>query len=338
MNYGLIFLTGLTSGGISCAAIQGGLLAAAIANQPSRKPHLQVGSFLLAKLLIHTLVGFILGYIGLAFQPNLSILLIFQCLTALYLMASALNLLDVHPIFRHVIIQPPKFLFKIFKRTSGLSDWFAPAALGFLTIFVPCGVTQAMEVTSMSSGSPLAGALTMFSFTLGTMPLFIVIGLTTATLSKIWQRRLNYLSAGLIMLLSLSSLNGVLTVLDSPFSVTGLINTYKLVRAYETGKVASATSVGTITNGIQKVHIDITSSGYVPNYIQVKKDIPVELTLTTRDNYTCANYFVFSAFNISARLQPSETRTFAFIPNKTGKFNFSCSMGMYSGVMEVVES
>lgn len=335
MNYGLILMTGLTTGGISCAAIQGGLLASTMANQQSKRPILQISSFMLAKLIIHTLAGAMLGFIGSAFQANLTISLIFQTLAGLYLMASAFHLLNLHPIFRYVVIKPPKFLFRMTRNTSKLTDWFASGLLGLLTILIPCGVTQTMEVSAMSSGSPVVGALTMFFFILGTAPLFILIGLFTATVSSLWQRRLNYLSAGLILILSLSTFNGVLTVMDSPMSLNGLMNAYQKVRAYEQGQIAGTHTTETV-NGKQQVVITITPKGYQPNFFQVKKNIPVELILHTKENYTCANYFVFKAFDISARLQPTDTKTFQFTPTKTGKFNFSCSMGMYSGVMEVI--
>jgi len=335
MNYGLIFLTGLTTGGVSCVAIQGGLLASAIANQQSKRPVIQISSFLLAKLFIHTLFGLLLGFVGSAFQINLTVTLIFQTLVSFYLLASALHLLEVHPIFRYVVIKPPKFLYRISRNTSKLSDWFAPTLLGLLTIFIPCGVTQTMEVTAMTSGSPITGALTLFFFVLGTIPMFVLIGLLATSISSVWRKRLNYAAASLIIYLGLSSINGVLTVLNSPFSVSGFINTYKLLQSYESGAVAGANTID-IDDGIQKVKVDITPKGYTPNYFQVKAGIPVELTLNTIENYTCANFFVFKEFNLEARLQPTDTKTFTFTPQETGRFNFSCSMGMYTGVMEVI--
>jgi sulfite exporter TauE/SafE len=335
MNLWLIFLTGLTTGGISCVAMQGGLLASTIANQKIKKPILQVGSFLIAKLIAYSILGALLGFIGTAFQLNLTTLLIFQSLTALYLIASALNLLNVHPIFRMVVIQPPKFLFKTLKKSSNSADWFGPALLGSLTVLVPCGVTQAMEVNAISSGSPLSGALIMFAFVLGTMPVFALIGMATASIPTLWTNRLNKVAAALLIILSISSINGVLTVLNAPISLQSFMNTVQKYQQFESGKVQGA-ATALVVEGTQKVAIDITPQGYQPNLLQVKKGIPVELTLTTKDNYTCANYFVFKAFNISARMQPSETQVFRFVPEKTGKFTFSCSMGMYAGVMEVI--
>jgi len=321
MNYWLIFLTGLTTGGISCAAVQGGLLATLIANQPNQKIGPKLIGFLGAKLVAYTLVGAMLGLVGSAFQINQTVILIFQTLAALYLIASALNLLEVHPLFRYVAIQPPKQLFKRVKHAAKLDQWFAPILLGALTILIPCGVTQAMEITAVSTGNPVSGGLILFFFVLGTMPLFILIGLAMQTLSKGWRKALYRVSAALLIILGLSSLNGVLIALDSPISTQSLLRTYQKAKAYESNTII----------------LTIDSRGYTPDYIQVKKGIPVVLTLKTGESYSCANYFVFREFNISARMKSNETQTVTFTPNKVGQFTFSCSMGMYSGTMEVVD-
>ena len=57
----LAFITGLTTGGISCFAVQGGLLASALTEENKKKSTLL---FLGAKLVAYTLLGFLLGFLG----------------------------------------------------------------------------------------------------------------------------------------------------------------------------------------------------------------------------------------------------------------------------------
>ena len=63
MNLWLVFLTGLTTGGFTCLALQGGLLATAIAAQKSDTARgwkwtlLPTFIFLLAKVAAYTLIG-----------------------------------------------------------------------------------------------------------------------------------------------------------------------------------------------------------------------------------------------------------------------------------------
>src|SRR4030042_5015606 len=72
MNLKIIFLTGLTVGGLTCLAIQGGLLASVIAareNEGEEKNNEQralyaTGSFLIAKFIAYTTLGLILGAFG----------------------------------------------------------------------------------------------------------------------------------------------------------------------------------------------------------------------------------------------------------------------------------
>ena len=82
----------------------------------------------------------------------------------------ALDLLQIHPIFRYAVIQPPRFLLKKVKNQSKSKTLFAPALLGAFTIFIPCGTTLAMEALAISSANAFTGATIMAAFVLGTTP------------------------------------------------------------------------------------------------------------------------------------------------------------------------
>lgn len=353
MDYFFIFLTGLTTGGITCAAMQAGLLISAITTQKgklinkvpsdltvkipglSKSDWLPVAAFLVSKLVAYTLVGALLGLLGSALTFNLTLRLTLQFLTVLYMLTTAMNLLDVHPIFRYVVLTPPKFVQKKIRSTANSQAIFAPAVLGVFTIFIPCGVTQAMAVLAINSGNAFTGALIMFSFVLGTIPLFTLIGLATAKLTDLWHKRFLRFAAALLIIMSLYYLNGLLQVLDAPISVQKLSLMYQTVRQYEAGNVFGL-ETSTPVDGIQPVSIDISSNGYSPKYIKVKQGIPVKLTVSTNNVYSCATAFTLKAFNIFKQFKPTETATFTFTPQKTGRFTYSCSMGMYTGTLEVI--
>ena len=92
-----------------------------------------------------------------------------------------------------------------------------------------------------------------------------------------------------------------------------------------------------IKNGVQAVEIKVYPNGYSPNYIKVKSDQPVSLYLTTSDRLGCTSAFRIPSLGISRNLPPAFTDTsIAFTPNSTGRILFTCSMGMYSGVIEVI--
>ncbi len=347
ISLGFILLVGLTTGGLSCLAVQGGLLASLIANQKedeiagegvqlpntNLKPYSSASKavwvFLVAKILIHTLFGFLLGWLGSVLSLSLGVRLTFQVLVALFMLATALNLLNVHPSLRWLALQPPKFLRKLVHGSTRNQGLFAPAILGLLTVFIPCGVTQAMEVVAITSGNAWAGAIIMFTFVLGTTPLFAALGIATAKFSDVWRGRFLKFTAVALIIMSLYSFNGVLQVIDAP------ITFQKVTAGWFSGE-GEFVSVADYDGELQKITIDISNSGYSPEYFTVKQNVPVELRLVTNNVYSCAAAFSFRQFNIFQVLNPTDERAFTFTPTKKGKFTFSCSMGMYSGVMEVI--
>lgn len=345
MNLFIVFLTGLTTGGLSCLAMQGGLLASVIANQKGQERHnngkdkqnqldwLPVAMFLLAKLISHTILGFLLGLLGSAITLNLGTRLFFQIFTALFMFATAMNLLDVHPIFRYLAFQPPKFLQRLIRGTSKSKALFAPAVLGLMTIFVPCGVTQAMEVLVINSGNPFLGAAIMFTFILGTSPIFAILGVATAKLSDNWYKKFTKFAAIILIGMTIYTVNGVLLVVDSPLTINKVLAPVTDIFSVEkTQKIDDAK----IASEIQQVDINITNRGYEPKYFKVKRGVPVQMNLNSNGIYSCSLSFVFREFGINANLSPTDSQSFTFTPEKKGKYVFSCSMGMYTGIMEVI--
>lgn len=352
MNLWFIFLTGLTSGGVTCAAMQGGILASTIANQKRAEgkkvvegaaPNSfdvgdwgPVSAFLTTKLIIHVILGFFLGWLGSAITLSLGMRLFFQGFAALFMFASAMNLLEIHPIFRYVVINPPRFARRLIKNNTTADRLFAPGLLGFLTVLIPCGVTQAMEILAISSGSPTQGALIMGSFVLGTAPMFVLIGIATAKLSEVWRTYFLRTAAILLIGMALYSVNGILQVSDSNYSLERLgPRIVKLLPPYDS-KPRSATLTPTIVDGVQPVTINILNTGYSPKRFAVKSGIPVKLTVNAGEVYSCATAFTFRAFGINAFVKPNTNQVFTFTPDKKGLYTFSCSMGMYSGTMEVI--
>ncbi len=182
-EYIVAFVTGLTTGGLSCLAVQGGLLASSLASQlesdmkikskAQNKPKVAqpIIWFLLSKLIAYTLLGFFLGWIGSVLQLNPVSRAILQIGIGIFMIGQAMRLLNVHPIFRYFNIEPPKSVTRyIRKKSKNGSQMLTPIFLGALTVLIPCGITQVMMATAITTGNPLAGAALMFSFILGTSP------------------------------------------------------------------------------------------------------------------------------------------------------------------------
>lgn len=153
------FGAGLLAGGVSCAAVQAGLVAAA-----GRTPR-SLGVFLTAKLVTHTLLGALLGAVGAAAQlgPRPRAILLLLAVVPLTLYAVRL--------FRRETACAPS------TRATG-----RPALLGAATVLVPCGVTLSVELLAVTSRSAVGGAAALGGFVLGTAPLFGMLGLVAGAL------------------------------------------------------------------------------------------------------------------------------------------------------------
>ncbi|NWJ46859.1 MAG: sulfite exporter TauE/SafE family protein [Chloroflexi bacterium] len=342
----IVFLTGLTTGGLSCMAVQGGLLATLIARREESRQSLATGQgnqalpiivFLGAKLLVYTLLGLLLGWSGSLFTITTTDQGVINLFVGLFMLATALNLLQVHPIFRYFAIQPPRRALKYLRRYSKSEDYFAPAFLGFLTILIPCGTTIAMEALAIGTGNPLSGALIMGGFVLGTSPLFFTLGYFATRLGALMHARFMKIAAFSLILLSIISLNTSLNLLDFPVSLNTIANAFSDTSE---GGVATAvlpaTSPGTGSIDAQEVTIKVTSSAYLPGNVQVKSGQPIRLNLITQNTQGCVRSFTLNKFGIR-KVLPTTGQTVVEIPaQQPGTIRYTCSMGMYSGTITVV--
>lgn len=313
--------------------LQGGLFTSLLAGQKQhsrRDQSILVVVFLLAKLLTHFIFGLILGFFGSWLIPSLTVSLIFQTMVAIFMLITALNLLGVS-CFCFPNWHLPRFAQNISSLNTH-NSLMRPIILGSITILIPCGVTQSMELLAIGTGNALQGGLVMIVYVLGTIPLFLALGLIASSMMESWYRKSLKIAALVLIALALYSLNGVLLVLDSPVNLSGFLEPIINNHTVEVEKA----KILPVEN-LQLVRIKIDSRGYNPSYVRVKKDVPVELTLESKNAYSCALSFILREFNLSVTLKPNDRKVINFTPQEAGKFRFSCSMGMYTGILEVVD-
>ncbi len=356
-QYFLAFITGLTTGGLSCLAVQGGLLASSLAHQiekdlkplvpagkkggkqvpgPQPQAALPIALFLLAKLVMYTLLGALLGLLGsfLTFDPITRAILLIAI--GIFMIGNALRMFNVHPIFRYFNIEPPQFITRFIRRTSKNStDVAAPLFLGALTVFIPCGVTQAMMATALGTGSPAAGALLMFAFTLGTSPVFFAVAYLTTRIGARLEKYFLRFVAVVLLLLGLFSVNSGLNLTGTGFSVDGLLSAV----APPPASSAPASSDPVTSGGSSEaVILNVQDNGYSPRTLRVKAGQAFTLNLVTNETYSCARDFVIPKLNVY-QLLPATGSVAVEIPAQTAgtTIPFTCSMGMYTGQIVVDE-
>lgn len=343
-NFLTVFMTGLLTGGLTCMAVQGGLLAATIAQrtehhltEQAKKTGriLPITSFLLAKLISYTIFGALLGLFGSFIKLSIPVQIAFQIVVVIFMIGTALNMLDVHPIFRYFVIQPPHFLTRFIRRQSKRQDFFAPAILGAFTVFIPCGTTQAMMALAIASGSPLLGAGILFAFILGTSPIFFVLGYLTTRLGDVLQARFNKIAAGVIILISIFNLNNSLALAGSPITFSTILNKINCAVSFcSTNQSRTDSQIGEANNNPTVL---INETGYSPSSFVVKHGQPVKIKLVNSGNNSCASAFTIPSLGIQkvVPLGSSDIVTFK-APDKPTELAFMCSMGMYRGVIKVI--
>lgn len=338
-----IFLIGLITGGLTCLAVQGGLLAATIAQREEEKLRekvkggnaLPILSFLVAKLISHTVLGFLLGGLGSIFQLSIFSRNMLQIAVAIFMIGTALNILNVHPIFRYFVIQPPRFLTRLIRKKSKSNDIFAPATLGGFTIFIPCGTTQAMMALAIASGSPLAGAAILFAFILGTSPVFFTLGYFATKLGEMFQQKFMKLAAFAIIILAFFNINNSLALAGFDINIGKPFAEIRCILSPSCFSYPNSQSGQAYANSNPTV--EIKDAGYNPSSLTVKAGSAVNLHIINTGGRGCTQSFTIPSLGIQRIVPIGQSDTISFnAPNVPGPLPFMCSMGMFRGVINII--
>lgn len=359
MNIWIAFITGLTAGGLSCLAVQGGLLASSLAVQLEQD--LQQGGkngqrshqiarpilfFLLAKLTAYTLLGFLLGLLGSVLQLTPMIRAVLLIAIGIFMVGNGLRMLNVHPIFRYFAIQPPAKFTRYLRRKAkgGNASTISAVFLGALTVLIPCGVTQSMMALAIGTGNPWEGAAILSAFILGTSPVFFAAFYFAAKLGAKLERAFMTIVAVVVLILGLVSIESGLVLSGSPISFSRLTRPLFAQQASEETPLPTP-NISPLLNppGVDPAYtptpapdgvitLNVLNSGYSPNSQVVPANQDLELHLITQKTYSCARAFVIPDLNVEVMLPETGDVAVEIPAQPAGTvLRYACSMGMYSG-------
>lgn len=217
------------------------------------------------------------------------------------------------------------------KNQSKVQGIFTPAILGFLTVLIPCGVTQAMMVVAVGTGNPTLGAALMFAFVLGTSPVFFTLGVAASHLMK--KKAFNWAAALVIAFLGILSVNTGQVLRGSPHTIQ---NYFTALTSIFGQNAQAGGSVAGVTNGSQEITVNVTSRGYTSSVNTLKAGVPVKMQLVTNNTQGCARAFNIPALGISKVLAQTGTEVIEFTPTKIGQLTMTCSMGMFTETLNVI--
>jgi uncharacterized protein len=336
-----VLLIGLTAGVSTCMALIGGLVLgissryaethpAATAVQKFR-PHL---FFNLGRLVSYAVLGGIIGLLGSVLKISSSVLGLLTLALGIVMLVLGLKLTELFPRMSNKGFALPTSVAKLFGLHQGVTEYSHGRSFvtGALTFFVPCGFTQAMQLYAVSTGSFAQGALIMGTFALGTLPGILGIGGLTSAIKGSFARHFFKFAGLVVVILALWNIQSGfrLSGLHLPSFVSSSVSSgYQQTQLPDSG-------LPIIEDGKQVVDMTQSGGGYSPRQFTIKKGIPVVWKIRSTTQYTCAAYINMPAAGISQPLKAGEN-VIEFTPAQAGVMQFTCSMGMYSGVFNVTD-
>jgi len=351
-GYAMLFVVGfLTS--IHCVAMCGGIALSQSVRRRDETPMSGIQSRLKrltpgllyngGRVLSYTVIGGIVGALGAAFSFSPVVRGTIAALAGLFMVVLGLRMLGLLKGAPRLARLVPDHL-----RAAGTKAAFAfrsrgPFAVGILNGFMPCGPLQTMQLYALGTGSALAGAASMFIFSVGTVPLMLVFGLTAALLPRRFVPVLVKASAVLVMFLGVvtfgraAALSGIPLPDFSSFSFASS-ETPQSASILPVGGTAASRGrlVATIENGVQTITTDFKDGYYVPFTVQAGVPLKWTILIKEEDLNGCNNPMEVPGYRIRKVLVPGGN-VIAFTPAKEGTIPYSCWMGMIRSRITVVK-
>jgi sulfite exporter TauE/SafE/copper chaperone CopZ len=202
VSYGTSFVIGIIASLSTCMAVVGGLvlsMSATFAKEGDKiRPQILFHG---GRLVSFFILGGVIGALGSVFTLNTSATFVLGIFIGIVMLIMGVNLLDVFAFTKKAQISMPKFISKRAFGLAKLNHTLTPLLVGIATFFLPCGFTQSMQVYTLSTGSFMDGALTMFAFALGTLPVLALVSFSSFSIKNNKNGSVFFKTAGLIVIL-----------------------------------------------------------------------------------------------------------------------------------------
>jgi sulfite exporter TauE/SafE len=341
MGYGMLFVIGLLTS-VHCIAMCGGinlsqsLVGTNDLQSPPPSSLLPPVSLLpgilynAGRLVSYTAVGVAVGALGSVIVISDLFRNIVLLLAGLLMVIMGINMLGLFPGLRRFTPRLPQFLTK---KIDGQRAGRGPLVIGLLNGFMPCGPLQAMQLYALSTGSPIRGGISMFLFCAGTIPLMFALGAAGGILSGAKGRAFSQraMQVGAIFVAAMG-----VVMFTNGWSGTGFSGPLNQAASIP---IASTRTESGAVEPVTRDDMQIINSTLLPNRypsITVQQGIPVRWIINAPQNsITGCNYrFIIREYGIVHTFTPGNN-VIEFIPEKAGRFSYSCWMGMIFGTINV---
>ncbi len=311
-SYAALFVLGIVASFSTCLGSTGAFLLAHGAKNTS---YASLISIHVSRLLAFALGGALLGYFGQIISASSSVYGWLGLILGVGFLIVGASLLDLIPARFTSTFRLP------FKTSNPTTPWL----LGAATFILPCGFTQAAQALALATGSAWTGAGFMLIFALGTLPTLLGLSLFGSHLAS--KTRFLQLGTGAALILfAIGQLDGGLTVLGSPITITGSIERV----------LAQGLMIKPAQAEEQVIQMTVEYGAFMPRRFVLKRNVPVYWAVEGKDVSGCASTLISPRLGISRQLSPG-TNVIRFTPKSAGEIPFSCGMGMIRGSFTVVE-
>lgn len=329
------FIFGLAAGISSCAALVGGLLLSLSKNwKNSLTPFILFNS---SRLVAFAVFGGILGLIGSAISISIGVSSFIAILIAIFMLVIGLQMLGVKW-FKNVSLNN---LVKIpyLDKNQDFQGKYVPIIVGAMTFFVPCGFTMIAQTTVLTSGSIMSGAINLFAFALGTLPILAIISFSSMKIYSHpkFSKQFSIFSGALIVFFALYSINAQLNVLGFK-SINDLTNksnsgsNYKPVLSKSTERKDIPNNQDAKDDAKQVMQMEATGFDYFPKQFTIKSGLKTRWDIYENEAVGCAKaVYGRGLYKDIIYLKPG-MNSVTFIAPKPGTYKVSCSMGMVDPV------
>lgn len=320
-SYGMLFIIGLFTS-LHCVSMCGGInLSQCLNNNVTNdkgklstvKPAFLYNS---GRVISYTIFGGIVGGIGSVISFTGWMQGLIQLIAGIFMVIMGLNMLNIFPWLRKLNPKMPKFFANKFKSKNNNSPFF----VGLLNGLMPCGPLQAMQIYALSTGSVTKGAISMFLFSLGTVPLMFGIGALSSYMSKKFSNKIMKFGAILVVVLGFVMFNNGL-------ALSG-INLFK-------GSGASSAVRAEVEGDVQVVTTELKGGRYEPVIVEVGKPVKWNIKASNGSINGCNNRMFIREYGIEKNLENGDN-IIEFTPTEIGTFTYSCWMGMIKSKIYVV--
>lgn len=328
-----VLLLGVTAGVSTCMALVGGLVLAVSARHAEAHPGADLRTrlrphlvFNLGRVVGFGLGGAALGALGSVVRLNGALLAVLAVGVSLVMVTLGLQLTKVSPRLATARFALPAGIATRLRLDDAGSARYTPLRAGLLgaaTFVLPCGFTQAVQLLAVSTADPAQAALVMALFAVGTTPGLLAVGGATAAVRGSAAPRLFRFAGVAVLAFAVVNLSGALTVL-----APGLLDSSPPAAAQVSSNV-------TVEEGVQVLRTVQDVGGYEPAAAVVEAGTPVRWEIDSV-SAGCASALVAPHVQASTVLLEPGVNVLEFTPTEPGRLHYTCAMGMYRGVIDVI--